>query len=76
MGLEHVGCDWHGGVVVYNHSAFYGNAAWHGAYYHDAYHAGAYGYHSSYYDRASVDRSVNVNRSTTTQDATGTSGSR
>ena len=23
-------CDWHGGVVAYNHAAFYGNAAWHG----------------------------------------------
>ena len=40
------GCDWHGGVVVYNHSAFYGNAAWHGAYYHGGYHAGGYGYHN------------------------------
>ena len=37
------GCDWHGGVVVYNHTAFYGNAAWHGAYYHGGYHGG-YGY--------------------------------
>jgi hypothetical protein len=26
------GCDWSGGAVLYNHSAFYGNAAWHGGY--------------------------------------------
>jgi hypothetical protein len=26
------GCDWSGGAVVYNHNAFYGNAAWHGGY--------------------------------------------
>src|SRR4029077_4960005 len=26
------GCDWHGGAVVYNHNAFYGNTAWHGGY--------------------------------------------
>jgi hypothetical protein len=24
------GCDWHGGAVLYNHTAFYGNTAWHG----------------------------------------------
>jgi hypothetical protein len=32
------GVGWHGGTVVYGHSAYYGNAAWHGGY-------GAYGYH-------------------------------
>jgi len=32
------GCGWHGGTVVYGHTAYYGNAAWHGGY-------GAYGYH-------------------------------
>ena len=58
------GCDWHGGVVVYNHSAFYGNAAWHGAYYHGGYHYGGYGYHSAYDSRVNVNRSVNVNRAT------------
>jgi hypothetical protein len=26
------GCDWAGGAVLYNHNAFYGNAAWHGGY--------------------------------------------
>jgi len=31
-------CGWHGGAVVYGGHAYYGNAAWHGAY-------GAYGYH-------------------------------
>jgi hypothetical protein len=35
------GCNWHGGTVVYNHTTFYGNAAWHGGYY------GGYGYHAS-----------------------------
>jgi hypothetical protein len=59
------GCDWHGGVVVYNHSAFYGNAAWHGAYYHGDYHAGAYGYHGTYSSRTDINRSVNVNRPST-----------
>ena len=53
------GCDWHGGVVVYNHSAFYGNAAWHGAYYHGGYHQ-----RRLHDGSASVDRSVNVNRAT------------
>lgn len=32
------GVGWHGGTVVYGHTAYYGNAAWHGGY-------GAYGYH-------------------------------
>jgi hypothetical protein len=31
-------CGWNGGAVVYGGHAYYGNAAWHGAY-------GAYGYH-------------------------------
>ena len=31
-------CGWHGGVVAYGGTPYYGNAAWHGAY-------GAYGYH-------------------------------
>lgn len=31
-------CGWHGGAVVYGGHAYYGSAAWHGAY-------GAYGYH-------------------------------
>jgi uncharacterized membrane protein YgcG len=57
------GCDWHGGVVVYNHTAFYGNAAWHGAYYHGGYHGG-YGYANTY-NRAAYDRTSDVNRSVT-----------
>jgi Protein of unknown function (DUF3300) len=40
------GCNWHGGAVVYNHAAFYGNSAWHGGYY-NGYHGG-YGYHGNY----------------------------
>jgi len=40
------GCDWAGGAVLYNHNAFYGNAAWHGGYV-GGYHPYAYdgGYH-------------------------------
>lgn len=26
-------CNWHGGAVVYGHSTYYGNNAWHGGYY-------------------------------------------
>ncbi len=39
------GCNWHGGVVVYNHNTFYGNSAWHGGYYNRGYHNG-YGYNN------------------------------
>jgi len=69
------GCDWGGGAVVYNHAAFYGNAAWRGAY------AGGYhpygvdgGYHpygnANAFNRNSFNRNVsgntvNVNRSAT-----------
>jgi Protein of unknown function (DUF3300) len=49
-------CDWHGGVVAYNHSAFYGNTAWHGGYYH------GYGYHGAYNKAANFDRTANFNR--------------
>jgi len=63
------GCDWHGGVVVYNHSAFYGNAAWHGAYYHGGYHYGGYGYDNAYNHAGAYDRSAayghSVSRTTT-----------
>ncbi len=41
------GCNWHGGVVVYNHNNFYGNSAWHGGYYNGGYHNG-YGYNNAY----------------------------
>ena len=58
------GCDWHGGVVVYNHSAFYGNAAWHGAYYHGGYHAAATATTARTTTGVNVNRSVNVNRAT------------
>jgi Protein of unknown function (DUF3300) len=51
------GCDWHGGVVVYNHNSFYGNTAWHGGYYNGGYH-NSYGYNNAY-NRANVG---NVNR--------------
>jgi Protein of unknown function (DUF3300) len=26
-------CNWHGGAVVYGHTSYYGNSAWHGGYY-------------------------------------------
>jgi Protein of unknown function (DUF3300) len=55
-------CDWHGGVVAYNHAAFYGNSAWHGGYYHgDGYHGG-YGYHGAYNRSTNFNRNANVNR--------------
>src|SRR5271170_5861964 len=43
-------CDWHGGVVAYNHAAFYGNAAWHGGYYGagEGYHGAYNNYHNAY----------------------------
>jgi hypothetical protein len=53
-------CDWHGGVVAYNHAAFYGNTAWHGGYYNGGYHDG-YGYHNAY-NRTTVN---NFNREDT-----------
>lgn len=68
------GCDWHGGVAVYNHAAFYGNAAWHGGYGYGGYHGygyhgygyghdGGYGYHGydNAYNRSNINRNVNVN---------------
>ena len=45
-------CDWHGGVVAYNHAAFYGNTAWHGG----------YGYHGAYNRAANFSRTANFNR--------------
>ena len=63
------GCDWAGGAVLYNHSAFYGNTAWHGGYF-GGYHP--YGYDGGYhpygnYNRNEFNRnvsgnSVNINR--------------
>jgi hypothetical protein len=51
-------CDWHGGAVLYNHTAFYGNAAWHGAYYHGGYHYGGYGYANAYNRTTDFNRTV------------------
>lgn len=56
-------CDWHGGVVAYNHAAFYGNGAWHGGYYSGYGAHGAYGYHGAYNGSADLNRNLNVNRS-------------
>ena len=57
------GCDWHGGAVVYNHNAFYGNTAWHGGY-AGGYHP--YGYDGGYhpygnYNRNEFNRNVSGN---------------
>jgi len=57
------GCDWHGGAVVYNHNAFYGNTAWHGGY-AGGYHP--YGYDGAYhpygnYSRNDFNRNVSGN---------------
>ena len=57
------GCDWHGGAVVYNHNAFYGNTAWHGGY-AGGYHP--YGYDGGYhpygnYNRNDFNRNVSGN---------------
>jgi Protein of unknown function (DUF3300) len=32
-GYSYWNCNWHGGAVVYNNNAYYGNRAWHGGYY-------------------------------------------
>jgi hypothetical protein len=53
------GCDWHGGVVVYNHNSFYGNTAWHGGYYNGGYH-NSYGYNNAY-NRANVGNVTRAN---------------
>ena len=58
------GCDWHGGTVVYNHSTFYGNSAWHGGYY-NGYHGG-YGYHGNYNSNFNRNFNTNVNRNVNT----------
>src|SRR5262245_9739987 len=72
------GCDWAGGAVLYHGGAFYGNAAWHGAYhpygfdggYHPygddrAYHPYAYGnrqYNRNEFNRNVSGNTVNINR--------------
>jgi hypothetical protein len=71
------GCDWHGGAVLYNHGAFYGNAAWHGGYY-GGYHPYAHdgGYHPygdgdfnrNEFNRNVSGNTVNVNRSASFSD--------
>jgi hypothetical protein len=58
------GCDWHGGAVLYNHNAFYGNTAWHGGY-AGGYHP--YGYDGGYhpygdYNRNQFNRNVSGNQ--------------
>jgi hypothetical protein len=58
------GCDWYGGAALYNHAAFYGNPAWHGAYYHGGYHYGGYGYANAYNRTADFNRTTDVNRTT------------
>jgi Protein of unknown function (DUF3300) len=54
------GCGWHTNTVVYNHSTFVGNTAWHGGYYGGGYHGyGGYGYHGDY--NSNFNRNVNAN---------------
>jgi hypothetical protein len=55
-------CDWHGGVVAYNHAAFYGNTAWHRGYYsgYDSRDSGAY--RGAYNRAADFNRHANLNR--------------
>jgi uncharacterized protein DUF3300 len=57
------GCDWSGGAVLYNHNAFYGNAAWHGGYV-GGYHP--YGYDGGYhpYGNDAFNRQVTRNEFT------------
>ncbi len=43
-GYSYWNCNWHGGAVVYGHTTYYGNNAWHGGYYGSSVSAyGAYG---------------------------------
>jgi hypothetical protein len=59
-------CDWHGGVVAYNHGAFYGNSAWHSGYYRGYGNASGYADRGAYNARArnaSFKRSWNTDRS-------------
>ena len=55
-------CDWHGGVVAYNHTAFYGNNAWHGGYYSGYEGRGAFGHFNAYNSAADLNRAANLNR--------------
>src|SRR5215471_10180174 len=70
------GCDWSGGAVLYNHNAFYGNAAWHGGY-AGGYHP--YGYDGGYhpYGNDALNRQYNrneFNRNEFNRNVTGTTG--
>lgn len=58
------GCDWSGGAVVYNHRAFYGNAAWHGGYaggYHPYRFDGGYHPYGDSFNRNEFNRNVSGN---------------
>ncbi len=63
------GCDWHGGAVLYNHNAFYGNTAWHGGYaggYHPYGYDGGYhpygNYNHNQFNRNVSGNTVNINK--------------
>jgi len=60
------GVNWSGGAVVYNHRAFYGNAAWHGGYiggYHPYRFDGGYHPYGDSFNRNEFNRNVsNFNR--------------
>src|SRR5215470_14376773 len=65
------GCDWSGGAVLYNHNAFYGNAAWHGGYvggYHPYANDGGYHPYGNEFNRNVSRNAVNVNRASAFSD--------
>ena len=68
-GWDTWGCDWHGGVVVYNHNSFYGNTAWHGGYYNGGYH-NSYGYNNAY-NRTNVGNSYRGGDNTINRNVSG-----
>jgi hypothetical protein len=76
-GWDAWGCNWAGGAVLYNHSAFYGNAAWHGGYaggYHPYARDGGYhpygddAFNRNDFNRNVSGNTVNVNRASAFSD--------
>jgi len=61
-------CDWHEGVVAYNHAAFYGNTAWHGGYDRGAAYHGAYSRTANFNRTANVNRNFHADRSFSSED--------
>ncbi|MBV8867195.1 MAG: DUF3300 domain-containing protein [Acidobacteriaceae bacterium] len=65
------GCNWHGGVVVYNHNNFYGNSAWHGGYYNGGYHNGYNNYNRNGYNNYNRNGNNNYNRNVNNRNISG-----